>query len=120
MSDAKGAERAAAWVQTQRKRFGAGMTLGIGGPRESEAPGIYLAAESHRCNVGSTLREPIARRAAAQRKRGITFSHRRRSERCTLASGMSPPQFSSARIPLRPSLSLSSAMRSATIRACRR
>ena len=36
--------RAAVWVQTQRKRFGPHMTLGIGGPRESEAPGIYARA----------------------------------------------------------------------------
>jgi Circularly permutated YpsA SLOG family len=31
----------AQWLQAQRKRFGANMTLGVGGPRESEAPGIY-------------------------------------------------------------------------------
>ena len=36
--------RAAAWVQTQQKRFGPDLTLGIGGPRESEAPGIYTRA----------------------------------------------------------------------------
>jgi hypothetical protein len=35
------APRAAAWLGAQRKRFGASMTLSIGGPRESEAPGIY-------------------------------------------------------------------------------
>ena len=29
------------WLETQRVRFGAGLRLGIGGPRESEAPGIY-------------------------------------------------------------------------------
>jgi hypothetical protein len=29
------------WLETQRARFGAGLRLGIGGPRESEAPGIY-------------------------------------------------------------------------------
>jgi hypothetical protein len=34
----------AEWLRTQRKRFGAHMTLGIGGPRESEAPGIYAGA----------------------------------------------------------------------------
>ena len=45
VSDIKGAERAAAWVQSQKKQFGPGMTLGVGGPRESEAPGIYLAAK---------------------------------------------------------------------------
>jgi len=33
-------ERAASWLRT----LGAGVTLGIGGPRESEAPGIYRRA----------------------------------------------------------------------------
>ena len=45
-SDAKAATRAAAWLHAQQKRFGAGMTLGIGGPRESEAPGSYERARS--------------------------------------------------------------------------
>ncbi len=31
----------AEWLREQRKRFGARMKLGVGGPRESEAPGIY-------------------------------------------------------------------------------
>jgi Circularly permutated YpsA SLOG family len=34
----------AEWLGAQCKRFGAGMALGIGGPRESEAPGIYASA----------------------------------------------------------------------------
>jgi hypothetical protein len=38
------AERAAAWLRTQRERFGENFTLAIGGPRESEAPGIYARA----------------------------------------------------------------------------
>jgi hypothetical protein len=29
------------WLRAQCNRFGAHMTLGVGGPRESEAPGIY-------------------------------------------------------------------------------
>ena len=32
------------WLSEQQKRFGRGMTLSIGGPRESEAPGIYEKA----------------------------------------------------------------------------
>jgi Circularly permutated YpsA SLOG family len=40
-SDAEALARAATWLQAQRKRFGVDMTLGVGGPRESEAPGIY-------------------------------------------------------------------------------
>jgi hypothetical protein len=38
--------RAAAWLRTQRRRFGPHMTLGIGGPRDSEAPGIYCRARA--------------------------------------------------------------------------
>jgi hypothetical protein len=38
--------RAACWVQAQKKRFGADLQLGIGGPRESEAPGIYASART--------------------------------------------------------------------------
>jgi len=37
--------RAGAWLQAQKERFGPHMTLGIGGPRESEAPGIYARAK---------------------------------------------------------------------------
>jgi hypothetical protein len=42
--DADADAQVAAWLQEQRKRFGADMTLGVGGPRESEAPGIYASA----------------------------------------------------------------------------
>jgi hypothetical protein len=38
------AARAADWLAIQRRRFGEQMMLGIGGPRESEAPGIYASA----------------------------------------------------------------------------
>ena len=38
------ADQAATWLRAQRERFGPHMTLGIGGPRESEAPGIYVHA----------------------------------------------------------------------------
>jgi hypothetical protein len=34
----------ASWLRGQVERFGASMKLGIGGPRESEAPGIYARA----------------------------------------------------------------------------
>jgi hypothetical protein len=34
-------EHAALWLRVQRKRHGAALSLAIGGPRESEAPGIY-------------------------------------------------------------------------------
>ncbi len=38
------AEGAAAWLRARRKEFGKNFTLAIGGPRESEAPGIYVRA----------------------------------------------------------------------------
>jgi hypothetical protein len=38
------ADQAAVWVREQVKRFGPNMSLGIGGPRESEAPGVYELA----------------------------------------------------------------------------
>jgi hypothetical protein len=45
-TDAKAPAQAAAWLGAQRKRFGSDMTLSIGGPRESEAPGIYTLAKT--------------------------------------------------------------------------
>ena len=45
-TDAKAPAHAAAWLGTQRKRFGADMTLSVGGPRESEAPGNYALAKT--------------------------------------------------------------------------
>jgi Circularly permutated YpsA SLOG family len=36
--------RANAWLRTQREAFGPGLRLAIGGPRESEASGIYRRA----------------------------------------------------------------------------
>ena len=44
-SEPEAPTHAATWLRAQRKRFGATMTLGIGGPRESEAPGIYARAK---------------------------------------------------------------------------
>jgi hypothetical protein len=38
--------QAAEWLRTQRQRFGENLTLSIGGPRESEAPGIYAKARA--------------------------------------------------------------------------
>jgi hypothetical protein len=37
-------ERATDWLRAQRATFGEGLSLAVGGPRESEAPGIYLRA----------------------------------------------------------------------------
>jgi hypothetical protein len=44
-TDPQATPRAAAWLAAQRKRFGPALTLAIGGPRESEAPGIYARAK---------------------------------------------------------------------------
>jgi len=38
--------RAGLWLRVQQKRLGDQLTLAIGGPRESEAPGIYQRARS--------------------------------------------------------------------------
>ena len=38
------AAQIARWLQAQRQRFGERMALGVGGPRESEAPGIYTSS----------------------------------------------------------------------------
>ncbi len=37
-------ERAAVWLSAQREAFGTSLVLNVGGPRESEAPGIYRQA----------------------------------------------------------------------------
>jgi hypothetical protein len=39
-------KHAALWLRVQQARHGAGLKLAIGGPRESEAPGIYARAAS--------------------------------------------------------------------------
>ena len=36
--------RAALWLRVQQRKFGDGLKLAVGGPRESEAPGIYARA----------------------------------------------------------------------------
>jgi hypothetical protein len=46
LSQADGVAGANEWLKIQRARFGEGLRLGIGGPRESEAPGIYERARA--------------------------------------------------------------------------
>jgi hypothetical protein len=41
LDDAESRKGAALWLRVQRGRHGDGLALAIGGPRESEAPGIY-------------------------------------------------------------------------------
>ena len=51
IDEPEAAEHVALWLQDQRQRFGPQMKLGIGGPRESEAPGIYAATRRLLSNV---------------------------------------------------------------------
>jgi hypothetical protein len=44
LSQGDAVARARGWLAAQLARFGAELRLGIGGPRESEAPGIYNGA----------------------------------------------------------------------------
>jgi len=39
-------KHAALWLRVQRGKFGETFALAVGGPRESEAPGIYAAASA--------------------------------------------------------------------------
>ena len=44
VSQPDAATQVAVWLQELRRQFGADLKLGVGGPRESEAPGIYAIA----------------------------------------------------------------------------
>jgi hypothetical protein len=44
VNDPEAPRQAGTWLCAQKKRFGPHMVLSIGGPRESEAPGIYERA----------------------------------------------------------------------------
>jgi hypothetical protein len=46
LSRADAVASASEWLKRQRASFGAGLRLGVGGPRESEAPGIYDRARA--------------------------------------------------------------------------
>jgi len=41
LSSPQSVEAATLWLRFQERRVGAGLALAVGGPRESEAPGIY-------------------------------------------------------------------------------
>ncbi len=41
LAEAEPLEQSTLWLRFQQRRVGAGLALAIGGPRESEAPGIY-------------------------------------------------------------------------------
>jgi hypothetical protein len=44
LGDPEPVAHAALWLRVQQRRVGADLVLAIGGPRESEAPGIYTRA----------------------------------------------------------------------------
>jgi hypothetical protein len=44
LGDPERVEHAALWLRVQLRRIGTDLVLAIGGPRESEAPGIYASA----------------------------------------------------------------------------
>ena len=46
LGEDEAARDAGLWLRFQERRVGAGLALAIGGPRESEAPGIYASATS--------------------------------------------------------------------------
>jgi Circularly permutated YpsA SLOG family len=46
LGDPEPVVRAALWLRVQQRRVGADLALAIGGPRESEAPGIYARASA--------------------------------------------------------------------------
>ena len=63
LGNADALRQAALWLRVQQARHGAGLKLGIGGPRESEAPGIYRRA---RAFIGE-LMEPVGQRGEIPR-----------------------------------------------------
>jgi hypothetical protein len=46
LGQADALRHAALWLRVQQARHGAGLKLAVGGPRESEAPGIYQRAKA--------------------------------------------------------------------------
>jgi hypothetical protein len=44
LGDKDAVNRAAFWLRVQHRKFGTALCLAVGGPRESEAPGIYNRA----------------------------------------------------------------------------
>jgi Circularly permutated YpsA SLOG family len=58
VSQPDAAAQVAQWLRAQRQRFGAHIALGVGGPRESEAPGIYANARLLMDNVLGSWERP--------------------------------------------------------------
>jgi len=55
LGNADAVRQAALWLRVQQARHGAGLKLAIGGPRESEAPGIYQRAHAFIAELMDTV-----------------------------------------------------------------
>jgi hypothetical protein len=62
LEDPRALGKAAGWLAAQKRRFGPQLALGIGGPRETEAPGIYAAASRLIATLLDVAGEPARRR----------------------------------------------------------
>ena len=49
-------KHASLWLRVQQTRRGADLKLAVGGPRESEAPGIYQRAKAFICELMDSVR----------------------------------------------------------------
>jgi hypothetical protein len=57
VGDAGAVAAATGWLEAQLRRFGPLLTLSIGGPRESESPGIYECARRLIAGILDRIRE---------------------------------------------------------------
>ena len=55
LGNADAVRQAALWLRVQQARHGAGLKLAVGGPRESEAPGIYRRAKAFIAELMDTV-----------------------------------------------------------------
>ena len=55
LGNADAVRQAGLWLRVQQARHGAGLKLAIGGPRESEAPGIYRRAHAFIAELMDTV-----------------------------------------------------------------
>ena len=73
LSDADNLKHARLWLRVQQARLGPDLKLGVGGPRESEAPGIYLRAATFiRALLDANSGQPCADALVL----GAMFDHR--------------------------------------------
>jgi hypothetical protein len=58
LGNADAVRQAPLWLRVQQARHGAGLKLAIGGPRESEAPGIYRRAHAFIAELMDSVGQP--------------------------------------------------------------